>query len=62
MVYFCRGFLCFAYWSLDFFIRQMQGGRGGAWDLENQKLLTEAQGKVILDVAGIEEAKEEVEN
>ena len=52
------------YWSLDFFMRQMQGGRGGAMGFgkSKAKLLTEAQGKVTFnDVAGIEEAKEEVE-
>ena len=47
-----------------FFMRQMQGGKGGAMALEGQKakLLNEAQGKVTFnDVAGVEEAKEEVE-
>ncbi len=47
-----------------FFMRQMQGGRGGAMGFgkSKAKLLTEAQGKVTFnDVAGIEEAKEEVE-
>ena len=44
-----------------FFMRQMQGGRGGAMGFgkSKAKLLTEAQGKVTFnDVAGIEEAKE----
>ena len=43
-----------------FFMRQMQGGRGGAMGFgrSKAKLLTEAQGKVTFnDVAGIEEAK-----
>ena len=47
-----------------FFMRQMQGGRGGAMGFgrSKAKLLTEAQGKVTFnDVAGIDEAKEEVE-
>ena len=47
-----------------FFMRQMQGGKGGAMGFgkSKAKLLTEAQGKVTFnDVAGIEEAKEEVE-
>ncbi len=47
-----------------FFMRQMQGGRGGAMGFgrSKAKLLTEAKGKVTFnDVAGIEEAKEEVE-
>ena len=47
-----------------FFMRQMQGGRGGAMGFgrSKAKLLTEGQGKVTFnDVAGIEEAKEEVE-
>ena len=47
-----------------FFMRQMQGGRGGAMGFgkSKAKLLTEARGKVTFnDVAGIEEAKEEVE-
>ena len=47
-----------------FFMRQMQGGRGGAMGFgrSKAKLLTEAHGKVTFnDVAGIEEAKEEVE-
>ena len=45
-------------------MRQMQGGRGGAMGFgkSKAKLLNEAQGKVTFnDVAGIEEAKEEVE-
>ncbi len=47
-----------------FFMRQMQGGKGGAMGFgkSKAKLLTEAQGKVTFnDVAGVEEAKEEVE-
>jgi cell division protease FtsH len=47
-----------------FFMRQMQGGRGGAMGFGKSKarLLTEAQGRVTFqDVAGIEEAKEELE-
>ena len=47
-----------------FFMRQMQGGKGGAMGFgrSKAKLLTEAQGKVTFnDVAGIDEAKEEVE-
>ena len=47
-----------------FFMRQMQGGKGGAMGFgrSKAKLLSEAQGKITFnDVAGIEEAKEEVE-
>ena len=47
-----------------FFMRQMQGGRGGAMGFgkSKAKLLTEATGKVTFnDVAGIDEAKEELE-
>ena len=47
-----------------FFMRQMQGGKGGAMGFgkSKAKLLTEAQGKVTFrDVAGVEEAKEELE-
>ena len=47
-----------------FFMRQMQGGKGGAMGFGSSKakLLNEAQGKVTFnDVAGVEEAKEEVE-
>ena len=46
-----------------FFMRQMQGGKVVLWDLEDlAKLLNEAQGKVTFnDVAGVEEAKEKVE-
>ncbi len=47
-----------------FFMRQMQGGRGGTMGFgrSKAKLLSEARGKVTFnDVAGIEEAKEEVE-
>ena len=42
----------------------MQGGKVVLWDLEDQKqkLLNRSQGKVTFnDVAGVEEAKEEVE-
>ena len=48
----------------DIFMRQMQGGKGGAMGFgrSKAKLLNEAQGKVTFnDVAGVEEAKEEVE-
>merc|ERR1711969_150404 len=47
-----------------FFMRQMQGGRGGAMGFgrSKAKLLSEARGEVTFnDVAGIDEAKEEVE-
>ena len=47
-----------------FFMRQMQGGKGGAMGFgrSKAKLLNEARGKVTFnDVAGVEEAKEEVE-
>ncbi|HIO42645.1 MAG TPA: ATP-dependent metallopeptidase FtsH/Yme1/Tma family protein, partial [Gammaproteobacteria bacterium] len=47
-----------------FFMRQMQGGKGGAMGFgrSKAKLLTEAQGQVTFnDVAGCDEAKEEVE-
>jgi cell division protease FtsH len=47
-----------------FFMRQMQGGRGGAMGFgkSKAKLLSESRGKVTFnDVAGIDEAKEEVE-
>ena len=47
-----------------FFMRQVQGGRGGAMGFgrSKAKLLSEAKGKVTFnDVAGIDEAKEEVE-
>jgi cell division protease FtsH len=47
-----------------FFMRQMQGGKGGAMGFgrSKAKILKEAQGKVTFnDVAGVEEAKEEVE-
>ena len=46
-----------------FFMRQMQGGKGGAMGFgrSKAKLLNEAQGKVTFnDVAGLEGAKEEV--
>ena len=43
-------------------MRQMQGGKGGAIDSRSKaKLLNEAQGKVIFNDVGVEEAKEEVE-
>ena len=47
-----------------FFMRQMQGGKGGAMGFgrSKAKLLTENRGKITFnDVAGIDEAKEEVE-
>jgi cell division protease FtsH len=47
-----------------FFMRQMQGGKGGAMGLgrSKAKMMNELKGKVTFnDVAGIEEAKEEVE-
>jgi len=47
-----------------FFMRQMQGGRGGAMGFgrSKAKLMNELKGKITFnDVAGIEEAKEEVE-
>ena len=47
-----------------FFMRQMQGGKGGAMGFgrSKAKLLSESQGQITFnDVAGIEEAKEEVE-
>ena len=47
-----------------FFMRQMQGGRGGAMGFGRSKaqLLSEARGRITFnDVAGIDEAKEEVE-
>lgn len=47
-----------------FFMRQMQGGKGGAMGFgrSKAKLLNEAHGKVTFqDVAGVEEAKEELE-
>ena len=46
-----------------FFMRQMQGGKGGAMGFgkSKAKLLTEAQGRVTFqDVAGVDEAKEEI--
>ena len=46
-----------------FFMRQMQGGRGGAMGFgrSKAKLLTENKNKVTFnDVAGIDEAKEEL--
>ena len=47
-----------------FFMRQMQGGRGGAMGFgkSKAKMMNELKGKVTFnDVAGVEEAKEEVE-
>jgi cell division protease FtsH len=47
-----------------FFMRQMQGGKGGAMGFgrSKAKLLNETQGRVTFqDVAGVEEAKEELE-
>jgi len=47
-----------------FFMRQMQGGRGGAMGFgkSKAKLLSETRGRITFnDVAGIDEAKEEVE-
>ena len=49
---------------LDFFMRQMQGGKGGAMGFgrSKAKMMNELKGKVTFnDVAGVEEAKEEVE-
>ena len=43
-------------------MRQMQGGKGGAMGFEDQKQIVTGAGKVTFnDVAGVEEAKEEVE-
>ena len=47
-----------------FFMRQMQGGKGGAMGFgrSKAKMMNEIKGKVTFkDVAGVEEAKEEVE-
>ena len=47
-----------------FFMRQMQGGKGGAMGFgkSKAKMMNELKGKITFnDVAGIEEAKEEVE-
>ena len=47
-----------------FFMRQMQGGKGGAMGFgrSKAKLMNELKGKVTFkDVAGVEEAKEEVD-
>ena len=59
------GFQCYCLLEFGyFFMRQMQGGKGGAMGFgrSKAKLLNEAQGKVTFnDVAGVEEAKEEVE-
>ncbi len=47
-----------------FFMRQMQGGKGGAMGFGKSKarLLTEKQGKITFqDVAGVDEAKDELE-
>ena len=46
------------------FLRQMQGGKGGAMGFgrSKAKMMNELKGKVTFnDVAGVEEAKEEVE-
>ena len=53
-------FQCFLIGVWIFFMRQMQGGRGGAMGFgrSKAKLLTEAQGKVTFnDVAGVERQK-----
>jgi len=55
-------FLLIAVWI--FFMRQMQGGKGGAMGFgkSKAKMMNELKGKVTFnDVAGVEEAKEEVE-
>ena len=47
-----------------FFMRQMQGGKGGAMGFgrSKAKMMNELKGKVTFnDVAGVEEAQEEVE-
>ena len=47
-----------------FFMRQMQGGKGGAMGFgrSKAKMMNEMKGKVTFnDVAGVEEAKEELE-
>merc|ERR1712194_798373 len=47
-----------------FFMRQMQGGKGGAMGFgkSKAKMMNQLKGKVTFDdVAGVEEAKEEVE-
>ena len=47
-----------------FFMRQMQGGKGGAMGFgrSKAKMMNEIKGKITFDdVAGVEEAKEEVE-
>ena len=46
-----------------FFMRQMQGGKGGAMGFGRSKaMMNELKGKITFnDVAGVEEAKEEVE-
>ena len=47
-----------------FFMRQMQGGKGGAMGFgrSKAKMMNQVKGKVTFnDVAGVEEAKEEVE-
>ena len=51
-------------WCVDFFMRQMQSGGGKAMGFgkSKAKLLNEAVGKVTFDdVAGIDEAKQELE-
>ena len=57
------GSQCCCYWVWIFFMRQMQGGKGGAMGFgrSKAKLLNEAQGKVTFnDVAGVEEAKKKL--
>ena len=56
-------FLCSPYCSLDFFHETNAGGKGGAMGFEDPaQAMNELKGKVTFkDVAGVEEAKEEVE-
>ena len=53
------------YWSLDFLYAsnaRRKRWSNGFWKIQKQNYLNEAQGKVTFnDVAGVEEAKEEVE-
>ena len=46
-----------------FFMRQMQGGKGGAMGFgrSKAKMMNELKGKVTFNDVGVEEAKEEVE-
>ena len=48
---------------MDIFMRQMQGGKVAQWALAvKSQMMNELKGKVTFnDVAGVEEAKEEVE-